>query len=167
MTQIPLTAFIRVLLLTLRHGLTLYQQRRTKLNVDDYTQSVSKVMSMERVYTYPLSPESVIELWQEWKSKNYRAMDWFYFQAREFAYRGARVSAKYLIEKLRYESGLRIESVPFTDNHGVLHTFGISNTLTPFIGRWLKGRIPELDIQINKSRFDAAIREAGGINGAD
>nr|DAR30298.1 MAG TPA: peptide chain release factor [Caudoviricetes sp.] len=120
-----------------------------------------------RRYDYPLSPESVIELWQEWKSKNYRAMDWFYFQAREFYYRGARVSAKYLIEKLRYESGLRIESVPFTDNHGVLHTFGISNTLTPFIGRWLKMRIPELDIQINKSRFDAAIREAGGINGSD
>lgn len=103
-----------------------------------------------RRYEYPLSPESVIDLWQEWKNKNPRAMDWFFFQAREFYYRGARVSAKYLIEKLRYESGLRIES-----------------TLTPFIGRWLKMRIPELDIQLNKSRFDAAIREEGGINGTN
>lgn len=38
-----------------------------------------------RRYEYPLSPASVIDLWQEWKSKNYRAMDWFYFQARELA----------------------------------------------------------------------------------
>lgn len=120
-----------------------------------------------RRYEYPLSPESVIGLWQEWKNKNPLAMHWFYTRARGFYYRGARVSAKYLIEKLRYESGLRIESVPFTDNNGVLRTFGISNTLTPFIGRWLKMRIPELDIQLNKSRFDAAIREAGGINGTN
>lgn len=114
-----------------------------------------------RRYEYPLSPESVIDLWQEWKNKNPLAMHWFYTQARGFYYRGARVSSKYLIEKLRYESGLRIESVPFIDNYGVLHTFGISNTLTPFIGRWLKGRIPELDIQLNKSRFDEVIKKAG------
>lgn len=124
-------------------------------------------MCDNRRYGYPLSPESVIDLWQEWKNKNPIAMDWFYMQAMRFNYRGDRVSAKYLIEKLRYESGLRIESVPFTDNHGVLHTFGISNTLTPFIGRWLKMRIPELDIQLNKSKFDAAIRNAGGINGSN
>ena len=124
-------------------------------------------MYYNRRYDYPLSPESVIDLWQEWKNKNTLAMHWFYTQAIGFYYRGARVSAKYLIEKLRYESGLRIESVPFTDNNGVLHTFGISNTLTPFIGRWLKMRIPELDIQINKSRFDAAIKERGGINGTN
>lgn len=57
-------------------------------------------------------------------------------------------------EKLRYESGIKLNAVPFTDTDGKEHTYGVSNTLTHFIGVWLKERNPRLDIEVKSSRFD-------------
>lgn len=124
------------------------------IDVDDYTQTVGHVMYEERRYRYPLEPDAVRELWNVWRSMNRDAMRYIENQARVIDWQGKRVSAKYLVEKLRYESGIKLNAVPFTDTDGKEHTYGVSNTLTHFIGVWLKERNPRLDIEVKSSRFD-------------
>ena len=124
------------------------------IDMEDYTQTVGHVMYEERRYRYPLEPKAVRELWNVWRSMNREAMRYIENQARAIDWQGKRVSAKYLVEKLRYESGIKLNAVPFTDTNGKEHTYGVSNTLTHFIGVWLKERNPGLDIEVKISRFD-------------
>ena len=124
------------------------------IDADDYTQTVGHVMYEERRYRYPLEPKAVRELWNVWRSMNREAMRYIESQARAIGWQGKRVSAKYLVEKLRYESGIKLNAVTFTDTDGNEHTYGVSNTLTHFIGVWLKERNPRLDIEVKRSRFD-------------
>jgi hypothetical protein len=124
------------------------------IDVEDYTQSVGSVMNAEKRYRYPLDPGAVRELWMMWKQRNPEAMEYIEHQARSVSWTSGRVSAKYLVEKLRYESGIKLNAVPFVDEDGNERRYGISNTLTHFIGVWLKERHPELKIEVKKSRFD-------------
>lgn len=124
------------------------------IDVDDYTQTVEHVMYEERRYRYPLEPKAVRELWNVWRSMNREAMRYIENKARAIDRQGKRVSAKYLVEKLRYESGIKLNAVTFTDTDGNEHTYGVSNTLTHFIGVWLKERNHRLDIEVKRSRFD-------------
>ena len=124
------------------------------IDTDDYTQTVEHVMYEERRYRYPLEPNAVRELWNVWRSMNRVAMRYIEDQARIIDWQGKRVSAKYLVEKLRYESGIKLNAVSFTDTDGKEHMYGVSNTLTHFIGSWLKSRNPDLNIEVKRSRFD-------------
>ena len=78
--------------------------------------------------------------------------------------RGMRVSAKYLIERQRYEGSVKLVGVPFFDGDGVRHLYSINNTDTPLIARWLLGRHPDLDIETRKSVYGdkEAAQEARG-----
>lgn len=68
--------------------------------------------------------------------------------------RGIRVSTKYLIEKQRYEGGAKLNPVTFYDDQGNPHTYGICNTITPLLARWLLERHPEMNIWTKHSLFD-------------
>ena len=68
--------------------------------------------------------------------------------------RGIRVSTKYLIEKQRYEGHVKLNPVTFYDDQGNPHTYGVCNTITPLLARWLLERHPEMNIWTKKSIFD-------------
>lgn len=124
------------------------------INVDDYTQSVGSVISAEKHYRSPLGPDAIRELWMMWKQRNPEAMHYIEQQALSISWTSGRVSAKYLVEKLRYESGIKLNAVPLVDEDGKERRYGINNTLTHFIGAWLKERHQDMQIEVKRSRFD-------------
>lgn len=63
--------------------------------------------------------------------------------------RGLHVSAKYLVEWLRYESGIRINRVRYETPRGT-RSFALNNVITPYLARWLKERHPEMRIEIRR-----------------
>lgn len=68
--------------------------------------------------------------------------------------RGLRVSTKYLIEKQRYEGTVKLVGVPFVDDQGNEHTYGINNSDSSLLARWLLERHPKLRIELRTSMFD-------------
>lgn len=109
---------------------------------------------MIKTYHKPLLKDELRDLWEEWKKRNPQAVSWLYNEAKASYWYGKRVSSKYLIEKLRYESGIDINPVIYFDQKGNEHKYAISNDLTHFIAVWLKDLMPSLDIVIKYSRFD-------------
>ena len=128
------------------------------IDVDDYTQPLDDVVRAEKLATYPLplKVEDRQRLFDEWCRLNPDALD--------IDARGMRVSAKYLIERQRYEGSVKLVGVPFFDGDGVRHLYAINNTDTPLIARWLLGRHPDLDIETRKSVYGdkEAAHEAQG-----
>ena len=128
------------------------------IDVDDYTQPLDDVVRAEKLATYPLplKVEDRQRLFDEWCRLNPAALD--------IDARGMRVSAKYLIERQRYEGSVKLVGVPFFDGDGVRHLYAINNTDTPLIARWLLGRHPDLDIETRKSVYGdkEAAHEAQG-----
>lgn len=137
-----------------------------RIDVEDYTQSLDDVVRAERLVTYPLplKVEDRQRLFDEWCRLNPSALDQMEQAALDIDARGLRVSAKYLIERQRYEGSARLVGVPFFDGDGVRHLYAINNTDTPLIARWLLGRHPDLDIETRKSVYGdkEAVHEAQG-----
>lgn len=124
------------------------------MNVDDYTQPLEAVMRHERAYSYPLRPDERRELFAEWCRINPEALRVIELTAIAIDARGIRVSTKYLIEKQRYEGRVKLVGVPFRDGNGHEHVFGINNTDSALLARWLLERNPEMNLQTRKSMFD-------------
>lgn len=126
------------------------------MNVDDYTQPVEAVIAQERAFVFPvpLKAESYRELFNEWLRVNPKAAHEIELTALAIHRRGLRVSTKYLIERVRYESAYRLVAVPYTDQHGITHHYSINNTVTPLLARWLLENNPDLRIETSKSMFD-------------
>lgn len=105
------------------------------MNVDDYTQPVEAVIAQERAFVFPvpLKAESYRELFNEWLRVNPKAAHEIELTALAIHRRGLRVSTKYLIERVRYESAYRLVAVPYTDQHGITHHYSINNTVTPLL----------------------------------
>lgn len=131
------------------------------MNTDDYTQPVEAVIAQERaaIYPVPLKAKSYSELFTSWVEVNPDVMHEMEMVALSIDTRGMRVSTKYLIERMRYESRKSVVKVPFIDQYGVTHEYVINNTVTPLIGRWLLERHPEMRIEIRKSMFDELDRK--------
>jgi hypothetical protein len=121
---------------------------------DDYTLPLEAVMASERRRSLPLKRIDCMELFDEWVSLNPEAMRDIELAAIAIDARGMRVSAKYLIERERYESGIKLNPVTFYDDNGNQHTYGISNTITPLLARWLLKRHPGMRVITKKSFFD-------------
>ena len=102
----------------------------------------------------PLKAESYRELFNEWLRVNPKAAHEIELTALAIHRRGLRVSTKYLIERVRYESAYRLVAVPYTDQHGITHHYSINNTVTPLLARWLLENNPDLRIETRKSMFD-------------
>lgn len=126
------------------------------MDVDDYTQPLEAVMRQERLATYsvPLKLRDRQELFKLWCELNPRALRQIELTALAIDQRGIRVSAKYLIEKQRYEGAVKLVGVPFVDGNGVEHVYGINNTDTPLLARWLLKQHPKLNIKLRNSIYD-------------
>lgn len=125
------------------------------MNTDDYTQSVEAVMREERqrVYSMPLKVADRRYLFKEWCEKNPKAIREIELTALAIDARGLRVSTKYLIEKQRYEGHVKLNGVPFYDDQGVQHVYGINNSDSSLLARWLLERNPEMRIELRQSMF--------------
>ena len=126
------------------------------MNTDDYTQSVEAVIAQERrrVYSMPLKVSDRRYLFKEWCEKNPRALREIELTALAIDARGLRVSTKYLIEKQRYEGHVKLNGVPFYDDQGNEHTYGINNSDSSLLARWLLERNPKLRLEQRTSMFD-------------
>lgn len=87
------------------------------MDVDDYTQPLESVMRQEQLamYPVPLKLQDRQELFKLWCELNPRALRQIELTALAIDQRGIRVSAKYLIEKQRYEGAVKLVGVPFVD----------------------------------------------------
>lgn len=125
------------------------------MDTDDYTRPLEAVMRDERKpRPLPLKARDHLELFEEWMRLNPDAMREIEITALAIDARGLRVSTKYLIEKQRYEGGARLNPVTFYDDQGMPHVYGINNTITPLLARWLLKRHPEMNIYVKHSYFD-------------
>ena len=125
------------------------------MDTDDYTRPLEAVMRDERKpRPLPLKARDHLELFEEWMRLNPDAMREIELTALAIDARGLRVSTKYLIEKQRYEGGARLNPVTFYDDQGMPHVYGINNTITPLLARWLLKRHPEMNIDVKHSYFD-------------
>lgn len=125
------------------------------MDTDDYTRPLEAVMRDERKpRPLPLKARDHLELFEEWMRLNPDAMREIELTALAIDARGRRVSTKYLIEKQRYEGGARLNPVTFYDDQGMPHVYGINNTITPLLARWLLKRHPEMNIYVKHSYFD-------------
>lgn len=125
------------------------------MDTDNYAQPLEAVMREERQsHPLPLKARDHMELFEEWVRINPDAMREIELTALAIDARGIRVSTKYLIEKQRYEGGAKLNPVTFYDDQGNPHTYGICNTITPLLARWLLERHPEMNIRTKHSLFD-------------
>lgn len=126
------------------------------MDTDNYTQPLEAVMLQERqrVYSMPLKVADRRYLFKEWCEKNPKALREIELTALAIDARGLRVSTKYLIEKQRYEGTTKLVGVPFVDDQGNEHTYGINNSDSSLLARWLLERNPKLRIEIRTSMFD-------------
>lgn len=126
------------------------------MDTDDFTQPLEKVMRDERrhVYPMPLKAADMRALFNRWCELNPKALREIELTALAINARGLRVSTKYLIEKQRYEGRVKLVGVPFFDDSGVEHTYGINNSDSSLLARWLLERNPSMRIELRKSMFD-------------
>ena len=125
------------------------------MDLDDLTQPLEAVMAQERaVYSVPLRAESYICLFAEWLKLNPQAAHEMECVARAINARGMRVSAKYLIERQRYEGRSELHAVPYLDQYGLERNYAINNTITPLLARWLQKGNPGMRIEMRRSMFD-------------
>ncbi|WP_165247525.1 hypothetical protein [Adlercreutzia sp. ZJ141] len=126
------------------------------MNVDDYTQPVEAVIAQERAFVLPvpLKAASYRALFDAWRRANPKVMHEIELTALSIHRRGLRVSAKYLIERTRYESSYTLVAVPYVDQYGEAHHYIINNTITPLLSRWLLEQHPDLRIETRRSMFD-------------
>lgn len=141
------------------------------LDGEDYTLPVEAVAREERLATYPM-PLKVADrkrLFKRWCRLNPEAMRQMERAAVAIDGRGMRVSAKYLIERQRYEGTARLVGIPFLDEQGGEHVYAINNSDTSLLARWLLGRHPQMRIELRKSMFDRKDEkdEAQGSDGDD
>nr|WP_314785055.1 hypothetical protein [Olsenella uli] len=111
-------------------------------------------MAGPSTHEVPLSAEARLALFGEWQRANPDAMAAMEAYALQLDARGKRVAVQYLIEKLRYESGLVLHPVAFADSHGNEHCYGVNNSDRAIIGRWLLARHPGLHLETRRSAFD-------------
>lgn len=109
------------------------------MDTDNYARPLEAVMREERqrVYSMPLKVADRRYLFAEWCEKNPKALREIELTALAIDARGLRVSTKYLIEKQRYEG-----------------TYGINNSDSSLLARWLLERHPEMRIELRTSMFD-------------
>lgn len=126
------------------------------MDFDDLTQPVEAVVREERrcVRSLPLKAEDRRFLFREWCELNPSALREIDLTACAIDARGLQVSTKYLIEKQRYEGRARLVGVPFFDGAGCEHIYGINNSDSPLLARWLLDRHPKMRIELRRSMFD-------------
>ena len=129
------------------------------MGTNDYSLPVEAVMADEiaRVRPWPLRAADRRELFAEWCRKNPDVLRELELTALSIDAHGLRAPTKYLIERQRYEGSVRLVPVPFFDERGVEHRYGISNSITPMLARWLLKRHPDMRIVTKRSIYDEEV----------
>ena len=122
---------------------------------DDLTMPLELVVKSEKKPRLRnLKAVDQVELFEQWIEKNEAALTEMESVALDICSRGGRVSARYLIERQRYEGRARINPVKFIDEYGDERSYAFSNNLAPLLARWLKSRHPNIPLVTRKSMFD-------------
>lgn len=126
------------------------------MDTDSYDQTVGQVMRQERLdfYAWPLQTEDRLFLFHQWIDRNSDAVEEMEQAAIAIDAMGRRVSTKYLIERQRYEGHAVLHGVPFHDAAGRTHAYGINNSDTSLLARWLLERHPKMRIETRQCMFD-------------
>lgn len=126
------------------------------MNTDSYDQTVGQVMRQERLdfYAWPLQMVDRLFLFRQWIDRNSDAMEEMEQAAIAIDAMGRRVSTKYLIERQRYEGHAVLHGVPYHDADGKSHVYGINNSDTSLLARWLLERHPKMKIETRQCMFD-------------
>lgn len=116
--------------------------------------SLAEVEPGMPTFAWPLSAGDRREMFSLWCEANPEALFEMEMAAVIIAGSGRRVSAKYLVERQRYEGSARLVAVPFADASGERHEYAINNSDTPLLARWLLSRHPGMDVEVRRSMFD-------------
>lgn len=118
----------------------------TQLTFEDYTLPLEQVVRAEREAK---SPATVLDAFIVWAGANPDAMAAMYGKAVELASRGKRVSSKYLVEWLRYDSDVALKDNPEAE-------WKVPNEFTPLIARAIVKRYPPIAANVitKPSEFD-------------
>ena len=118
-------------------------------NFDDYTQSLEQIIKAEGKQT----TEQKLETFGRWAEKNYLALRAMLEHAQTLYFNGCGFSIKYLIEWLRYDGRMQLQST----NDGVPEdAYKLPNAFAPIIARMFVKKKPYLRdvIKLHKSEFD-------------
>ena len=105
-------------------------------------------------YEEPLDDDGRRRLFAQWLAVNRGAVETMVGWARDIAASGEPVAVQRLFERARWEQGMAIVPVTYTDTGGRLHRYRINHNDRALFGRWLQERHPEMRVTMRRSRFD-------------
>lgn len=95
-------------------------------------------------------------LFSRWCDQNIDALKEMLAVAQGIIDRGEKLSAKYLIERQRYEGLAPMAPVEYVDERGHRRAYSVNNTHSPLLARLLKRHYPDANIELRRSKFDHA-----------
>lgn len=119
----------------------------------DFAQPLEAVMRRERVYPTPLKARHYVELFRDWVEINRAAVEVMDAHAIDVHDRRGKVGAQYIYEWARWDAGLTFTKVPWTDQYGQQHVYGLNNSTAALYGRRLSIKY-RLKVETRKSMFD-------------
>lgn len=115
---------------------------------------IADAMNAQR-HDVPISATSRAVLFAEWCRRNPGPLAEIDHWALELYRHGRVVSAKYLIEKQRYEGTERAVGVQFFDQNGGEHYYAINNNDTPLLARRLLDKYPRMDVRTRRTSYES------------
>lgn len=107
-----------------------------------------------RHYPLPLKVEHRRSLFADWMELNREAVNYMESCAISLSATADYVCVDHLFNKLRFETSIDVEGVPFDDDQGKKHWYRVNNNDRALFGRWLLGRHPGMPIRTRRSMFD-------------
>lgn len=106
-------------------------------------------------YTEPLCDEDRRRLFKQWLSVNAEYVRTMVGWAEDIAASGESVSIQRLFERARWEQGIDIQPVVYTDIDGRVHRYKVNHNDRALFGRWLQRERPGMRVTMRKSRYDS------------
>lgn len=106
-------------------------------------------------YTDPLCDEDRRRLFDQWRTVNAEAVCIMVGWAEDIAAAGEPVAVQRLFERARWEKGIDIQPVVYTDIDGRVHRYKVNHNDRALFGRWLQRERPGMRVTMRKSRYDA------------
>lgn len=113
------------------------------------------LFSMLDRYGDPLADDERRRLFALWRSVNADAVATMVGWAEDIAASGEPVAVQRLFERARWEKGMAIRPVIYTDVNGRERRYKVNHNDRALFGRWLQQERPGMRVTMRKSRFDA------------
>lgn len=105
-------------------------------------------------YSEPLADDDRRRLFEQWRTVNAGAVETMVAWADGIAAAGEPVAVQRLFERARWEPGLEIAPVVYTDVTGKVHRYRVNHNDRALFGRWLQAERPGMRVTMRKSRYD-------------